>query len=383
MSAFYNEIDTKAAHCINAVMSGDLIPFGKIDTRSIKELTAHDLAGIHQAHFFAGAGAWAYAARLAGWPDDWPLWTGSCPCQPFSQAGRRAGTADERHLWPDFHRLIAAGRPDVVVGEQVAGAAGYDWFDGVSADLEREGYEAWAVDIPAAAVDAPHIRQRLYWAAFDRSLGDGAGKGFFPAAYAGVHRSEEGAGTRDAQFERRDGAGGLADAPDFGQQRAREAWGRRAGFAHDHRSGVTLGDAFEPGLEGLARHGDGARGRAIEVGSVAKANGGDVGHTSSHGWQQGQGRPAAARHGDQPASAHGGNGSFWSNHEWLRCHDGKARRTKPGIRLLVDGLPGRVSQWRIAGNSIVIPLAVEFLKAVKEEFEMRTTPAFPQLKPAR
>ena len=90
------------------------------------------------------------------------MWTGSCPCQPFSVAGKGGGADDPRHLWPDFFRLIGAARPPVVMGEQVAGKAGRDWFHGVRADLAGSAYGARAVDIPACAVDAPHIRQRLY-----------------------------------------------------------------------------------------------------------------------------------------------------------------------------------------------------------------------------
>jgi DNA (cytosine-5)-methyltransferase 1 len=58
--------------------------------------------------------------------------------------------------------------------------------------------------------------------------------------------------------------------------------------------------------------------------------------------------------------------SFWSDAEWIRCHDGKARRTQPSLRLLVDGMAGRVDLWRIAGNSIVSQLAAEILKAYLE-----------------
>lgn len=160
--AYYNEIDPVAAAALRELAATGVICPGDVDERSIKEVQPADLAGYTQCHFFAGAGLWSIAARMAGWPDDRPLWTGSCPCQPFSQAGQRRGIADERHLWPDFHRLISACRPVVAVGEQVAGAAGYDWLDGVAADLERESYSCEAFDIAAASVDAPHIRQRLW-----------------------------------------------------------------------------------------------------------------------------------------------------------------------------------------------------------------------------
>lgn len=338
-AAFYNEIEPVAAHVLQAVMDDGVIAPGTIDTRSIKELTAHDLAGFTQAHFFAGGGLWSVAARLAGWPDHWPLWTASCPCQPFSQAGQGGGFEDPRHLWPDLRGILlqaleGGSPPPAIIGEQVGGALGEDWFHRVGTDLGFAGYKAWVADIPAASVDAPHIRQRLYWVAV---RGDMANTGL-------QHRRARPGKPQDGEeFADGDDLHAGADAP-----------------------GVTLGDAFEPGLEGHAGHGDGARGRALQAGPVAEADGGNVGNASSHGRQQRQLAAEAARYRDQPSSAHGRNGSFWSDHEWLTCHDGKARRTKPGLRLLVDGLPGRVGLWRIAGNAIVPVLAAEVIGALKD-----------------
>lgn len=177
--AYYNEIDLDAAHILRALIADGVIAPGDVDTRSIKDVRPDDLAGYTQVHLFAGGGLWSVAARLAGWPDDRPLWTGSCPCQPFSAAGKGLGVDDPRHLWPDFFRLIRARRPPVVMGEQVAGAPGYGWFDGVRSDLAGEGFASRVVDIPACAVDAPHIRQRLYWVAV-------AGGGWRPGAAASV-----------------------------------------------------------------------------------------------------------------------------------------------------------------------------------------------------
>jgi DNA (cytosine-5)-methyltransferase 1 len=167
LSAYYNEIDLYAAEWLRNLIEKGMIPDGEVDTRSIVDVTPDDIRKFTQCHFFAGIGGWGHAIRLAGWSDDKPIWTGSCPCQPFSSAGKRGGTDDPRHLWPHFHRLISAVRPPVVMGEQVAGQAGYGWFDGVQADLETIGYAGRAVDIPALAVNAPHIRQRLYWIACD------------------------------------------------------------------------------------------------------------------------------------------------------------------------------------------------------------------------
>ena len=162
---YYNENDPKAAAWLRELISRGLIAPGIVDERSILDVRSTDLSGYAQCHFFAGIGGWSYALRLAGWPDDRPVWTGSCPCQPFSAAGKGLGTADARHLWPEFKRLIAIGKPAVVFGEQVASKAGREWLAGVRLDLEALGYGAGAADLCAAGVGAPHIRQRLYWMA--------------------------------------------------------------------------------------------------------------------------------------------------------------------------------------------------------------------------
>ncbi|WP_139319913.1 DNA cytosine methyltransferase, partial [Serratia marcescens] len=110
-------------------------------------------------------GVWSYALRNAGWPDDKPVWTGSCPCQPFSAAGKGSGFDDERHLWPHFHWLISECRPQHVFCEQVASGNANAWFDLVQADVEAMGYAFWLVPFPSAGVGAPHIRDRAYWVA--------------------------------------------------------------------------------------------------------------------------------------------------------------------------------------------------------------------------
>lgn len=171
MSAYYNECDPVAAEWLRALVSSGHIAPGDVDERSIVDVAPEDLKGYTQCHFFAGIGGWSYALRLAGWPDDRAVWTGSCPCQPFSHAGLRKGESDARHLWPEFFRLIAECRPPAVFGEQVASQGGRGWLAGVFADLEGVGYAVAGADLCAAGVGAPHIRQRLWW------VGDALGQG--------------------------------------------------------------------------------------------------------------------------------------------------------------------------------------------------------------
>jgi DNA (cytosine-5)-methyltransferase 1 len=165
VTAYYNEISPHAAAWLRNLIAAGLVPAGDVDERSICDVQPIDLRNYRQCHFFAGIGGWARAATIAGWPDDRELWTGSCPCQPWSVAGSGAGAADARHLWPEWFRLIRAARPAVVMGEQVAAAAGRGWWDAVADDLEGVGYACRAVDVPAVALGAPHIRHRLWFVA--------------------------------------------------------------------------------------------------------------------------------------------------------------------------------------------------------------------------
>jgi DNA (cytosine-5)-methyltransferase 1 len=162
MRVYYNEWDKFAAQWLRNLIAAGHLPEGDVDERDIREVRPSDLVAYGQCHFFAGIGGWPLALKLAGWPDDAEAWTGSCPCQPLSGAGQRRGHADERHLWPAFHRLIAERKPSVVFGEQVAAKDGREWLAGVRADLEALGYAVGAADLCAASVGAPHIRQRLW-----------------------------------------------------------------------------------------------------------------------------------------------------------------------------------------------------------------------------
>jgi len=166
---YYNEWDKYAAQWLRNAIAEKLIPDGVVDERSITDVSPADLDGFIQCHFFAGIGGWSLAARLAGWPDDRELWTGSAPCQPYSVAsvahGGAIGQADKRHLSPELVRLIRAKRPRVIHGEQVASAIAWGWLDDLFADLENEGYTTAAFVLPALAVGANHERKRLYWMA--------------------------------------------------------------------------------------------------------------------------------------------------------------------------------------------------------------------------
>lgn len=175
--AIYNEIEPyAAAWLVNLEQAGHIAP-GRVDDRDIRVIQPEDVAGAAQFHAFAGVGVWSHALRLADWPDDVPVWTGSCPCQPFSVAGKGKGKKDERHLWPVWLKLIDRRRPSFIFGEQVASPAGRAWLASVQTDLEALGYLVVAADLCAAGVGAPHLRQRLFFGAVLGPLADASGDG--------------------------------------------------------------------------------------------------------------------------------------------------------------------------------------------------------------
>jgi DNA (cytosine-5)-methyltransferase 1 len=233
MAAYYNENDKKAAAWLRELIKAKAIAPGEVDERSIEEVTPNDLQGFDQCHFFAGIGGWSYALRLAGWPDERPVWTGSCPCQPFSAAGKGLGFADERHLWPAWDWLIGQCHPSVVFGEQVANAFG--WLDLVSADLEGKGYAFGAAIVGAHSVGAPHIRQRLYFMA--------------------ESQSQQRNRNRDAGRRR----GGLANSNGLGNAKSngRIAWRPESGERSVVSAGV-MGDSNNKGSQGWGERRDGA-----------------------------------------------------------------------------------------------------------------------------
>ena len=323
MTVYYNENDPRLTPWLYELMAAGVIAPGVVDTRGILDVRPGDLAPYTQCHFFAGIGVWSYALRLAGWPDDRPVWTGSCPCQPFSAAGKGAGFDDERHLWPAWFQLIAQRRPDRVYGEQVASKDGLAWLDLVHADLEAAGYSCGPVDLCAAGVGAPHIRQRLWFVA--ESEHSGRPTWHAQGAGAGSTVSSGGAG------------GTVADDDD--------AYGRSiSGEARLH-------DRGQPGHDVAGR---GAVGHAL---ADAERSGlqvrGDVDLRGADGRSQ---RGLA----EQPRD---GGRSFWADCDWIPCRDGKARPVEPGAFPLAHGAPGRVVRLRAYGNAIVAEAAAEMIRA--------------------
>lgn len=372
LSAYYNEFDPKAAAWLRELIKEGLIADGEVDERSIADVDAGDLVGFTQCHFFAGIGGWSLALRQAGWPDNRPVWTGSCPCQPFSVAGKGKGTDDERHLSPEFCRLIGDGKPATVFGEQVASKAGRAWLAALRAEVEELGYGVGAADLCAAGVDAPHIRQRLWFRA--ERLAD---TGIAGSQGRDGEIVDESGRQEPTRYSRPCGSvDGLADTSTVGHD------GRWAGeTSNEPRSverperlrdavgvGLPNGAGREPGQQGLqtARHGS-----AFEPagGSVGLAN-------TSSSRQQSEGRGAESEAWDETRMRLSGaecNGSRprpndvdWRDADWLFCRDGKWRPVEPGTQPLAHGVSGRVGLLRGYGNAIVPAVASEFIQASEE-----------------
>ncbi len=160
---FYNENDPRTVAWLKQLVADGHLEQGVVDGRSITEIKGPDCA--ETSHFFAGVGGWPLGLELAGWPPGIPVWTGSCPCQPFSKAGKQRGFEDERHLWPVWRQLIAECSPPVIFGEQAGEDSARVWLSVVRADLEAMGYAVGAADLCAAGIGSPSKRQRIYFGA--------------------------------------------------------------------------------------------------------------------------------------------------------------------------------------------------------------------------
>lgn len=327
MTAYYNEIDLYCAEWLKNLMAADLIPQGEVDTRDIREIKPDEIRGYTQYHFFAGCGGWSIALRMAGWADERPVWTGSCPCQPFSTAGKQKGKADERHLWPIWFKLISECRPSVVFGEQVSSAIAHGWLDDVFNDLEAEGYACGAAVLPACSIGKPHKRDRLWFVGHSEYNGRhrrqvaGSDGEAISNHQKGKNGSSELAGTSQSSNVANRNSNHAERLPNK-KSRARQEVRVWSGLDAAYADNCDVGDSIGSGLEGLA---------------------GDA--QNRQGWTESSGSITAS---------------------WILCPDGKSRPVKPGIRLLANGVPCRTPKLRAYGNAIVPQVAAEFIKAYKD-----------------
>ena len=336
--AYYNEIDPFAAQWIRNLIKAGLVAPGEVDERSIEDVLPADVRSFAQCHWFAGIAVWSHALRLAGWSDDRPVWTGSCPCQPFSSAGAGKGTDDPRHLWPVWFDLIRQCRPATVFGEQVEAAIKHGWLDLVQDDLENAGYACGAICLPAGAFGAPHQRKRLWFVASAQCQ----------QSKLQVHPAV----TASVGIQSTDDAGGRGCAS--------------VGLGH---STVQRCSGEHVLQEPQRTH--------LETDRPGQA--GSMADTRHYGPQRRL--PGGQDSERQPVCRSPGCGSpinVWADADWLYCRDEKWRPTEPGTFPLVDGSAFRMgsgSPWegksragmlKAYGNAIVPQVAAAVIGAFME-----------------
>lgn len=356
--AYYNDINPFVCSWVQNLISAGLITPGKVDCKDIAEVDVEEIRKYDRVHFFCGIAGWEHALNLAGWGCR-PVVTASLPCQPFSVAGKQKGEADKRHLWPEFYRIIKELRPVTIFGEQVTGAIKLGWLDGISTDLEKEGYAVGSVVLGAHSVGAPHIRQRLWWVGYSTSerLSLGSRKEMERKdSCCEPERSSDGCGVEDPSCLRRRG---WSDGDS----------GRDSGALQVEGHGLSCGLADSKSQHDRAGESRPARGVEF-TGGGGMVNSETAGSVAAPSW----------------------NGTA----AWWPCRDGKLRRIpgreiEPEIQRVVDGISpgldgcglvcdekifpltteteGRAHLLRGYGNAIVPQVAAEFVGAVIESID--------------
>jgi DNA (cytosine-5)-methyltransferase 1 len=367
VTAYYNENDPYAAQWLrNLIAAGHIAP-GIVDERSIKDVEAFELMQFTQCHFFAGIGIWSHALRRAGWSDDRPIWTGSCPCQPFSAAGKQKGFEDERHLWPIWNKLIEQCKPAVVVGEQVDKAL--DWIDLVSSDLEAQSYAFGTAIISAAGFEGAHIRHRNYFVGLQHSESDGRQQRWSKPNERGsiVRRGDDGlADDFNARLQ-----GRISGGKDTERENIDRHFGRSGTVNGLGNSGFKSGERGTRSVSGeetssaSAWHPDGRHDHgypdASETDGMADACSGSI--TQSVGQSD-------SRNGDATidAEARTTDAIMLGRQavDWLYGRDGKWRPVEPGTFPLANAASSRVGRLRAYGNALDAETATQFCEVVRE-----------------
>jgi DNA (cytosine-5)-methyltransferase 1 len=273
--------------------------------------------------------------------------TGGFPCQPYSQAGKRKGKEDERHLWPEMLRTIREVAPRYVVGENVLGLTNWDGgivFDEVHSDLELAGYEVAAVVVPAAAVNAPHGRDRVWFVA-RRIATDADFNGGTPQNTRSRIKKNRGANDGESEF------GGIA------AERIDRFFGLEQPIANADGDGFNQrngGNEINPSQGGFHALGD------------AHASDGDGTATDTAGGRQN--RREGQIVGQVPTTQR--TETFNEPTKW------ETFPTKPPVCGGNDGLPDQLdgitfSKWRheslkAYGNAIVPQVAFEIFKVIQK-----------------
>jgi DNA (cytosine-5)-methyltransferase 1 len=261
--------------------------------------------------------------------------TGGYPCQPFSVAGRKKGEQDERHLWPEYLRLIQELRPSFVIGENVGGHVKLG-LDTVLTDLASEGYATTTFSISASSIGANHQRERIWIIAYSNDLG----------RYDWIHNRE---------------GRPIPNNQEWNLTQSEQEWHRRVNRARE--TGETLENtrcelwpwSFEQGKnedEARERHAD-----QPERSSGSPET--DVAHSESC---EGNVNETNSGNGEQSKEMlFGERGSFPTGETWWS--------TEPDVGRVADGVPQRVDRLKCLGNSVVPMIPYLIGRSILELYE--------------
>lgn len=290
------------------------------------------------------------------------LITGGFPCQPFSNAGKRRSTEDDRHLWPEMFRVIKECKPRWVVGENVAGIINLALHQ-VLSDLEAEGYEVYPFVVPACAVNAPHRRDRVWIVAYrnhprGRALRNGLdGNG-----------AEKNEGRQKLPFGRVDGQD--SDAPDtnlcghlHGQSQEQSAEG------YDKTFGKSISSIKPSGVSADTEGGQ--SGEQTEQKRRQDISGGDrktMSYPKDERLQRSKQTNCGERSQSNDKPLYGRNREWDWN--WLEVATYLCG-VDDGLSVGLDGLKlskagHRVERLKSLGNAVVVPLVAEIFRMIKE-----------------
>ena len=261
--------------------------------------------------------------------------TGGYPCQPFSVAGRKKGEQDERHLWPEYFRLVQELRPTFVIGENVGGHVKLG-LDTVLEDLASEGYSARTFSISASSVGANHQRERVWIIAYSDDLG------------------------RYDRLYNREGRP-IQDNQEWNLTQSEQEWHRRINRARE--TGETLENArrqlwpwtFEQG-ENADEIRQGHAHQSERSGSASQS------HVADSESCEGNVNEANSGNGGQSEETiFGERSGFPTGETWWS--------TEPDVGRVADGIPQRVDRLKCLGNSVVPMIPYLIGKSILELYE--------------
>lgn len=280
--------------------------------------------------------------------------TGGFPCQPFSAAGKRLGTEDERHLWPSMLRIIREVSPKYVVGENVRGLLNWSGglvFEQVCADLEAEGYEVTPYILPACGKNYPHRRDRIWFIA-RKDAPDTMREGLWKRK---GEKSTRAKGEPDGHLTE---YGQDGDAPDTENIRSRECKQKpKKGKVAVKRSNVKYSDCTRREKQHLPKESAG------KVKSCGRTD--DNASNTNGGRQPGQGGAKGQI-----------NTTTKRNRKKYRAFNAREWPTQSPVCVRDDGFSNQldgitISKWeresiKAAGNAIVPAVAFEIFKAIQK-----------------